>query len=114
MKKILDQSDWAGALARYRGAYAQLWLMQVSLGRLLIRLSMPNVDESLYISALGSEHIVSPFSWENASIVIEEFDTKTRVFDQAAGFELICGGVGLGLVTSDEPMLELWGGEDIH
>lgn len=108
MKTILEPSDWAGALKRYQGATAQLWRFHVSLKRLLIRLSVPNSDEALYIMSGACEHMVGSFSWHNASIVIDDSDVKTRITDRAAGFELVCrAGAGLALAKVDEPWDDL-------
>jgi hypothetical protein len=114
MKTILDPSEWGSVLARYRGATAQLWDFQVSLKRLVLRLSRSESEEALYVTSIGCEHIVAPFSWGDASIVIVEqtSDGRTRVTDQGAGFELVCSGASLAVAPVDEPFEHNWSRSD--
>jgi hypothetical protein len=113
MNTLLDPSESSASLNRYRGGSAQVWLFQVSHKRLILRLSLPDQQESLYIVAITCEHIVGPFSWRNASVsvVATEPELITRVIDESAGFELVCGGVALCLGPPDQAW-EPWGEPD--
>src|SRR5205823_2743924 len=81
---------------QWRAAKAQIWIFDVSLKRLALRIYRPNEPEVIYVIAVGCEHIIGPFTWNDAniSITIESAkgndQTKCRVLDKEAGFELRC------------------------
>jgi hypothetical protein len=96
MKTLVERNDEKSVLAQWRGAYGQFWIFDVSLKRVAIRLHRPHEKEALYVTAVGCEHIVGPFSWEGADVSVEieppgaEIPTHARVIDKAAGFDLRC------------------------
>jgi hypothetical protein len=95
MKTLVSLRDQESVLARWRGADAQIWIFDVSLKRMAIRIYRPHEAEVLYIAAVGCRHITGPFSWVGADISIEtklsdENSSACRVFDTRAGFELRC------------------------
>ena len=99
MKNIIDIDDFDAVLNQYRGAYTQIWLFNVSLKRIVLRLTNGN-NNALYIVGITCRHIVSSFSWKSSNITIYKMKNAdegedTIVEDKDSGFKLICGGVSL-------------------
>jgi hypothetical protein len=96
MKTVVDRPDQAAILAQWRGARAQIWIFDVSLKRMAIRIYRSQELELIYITAVGCKHIAGPFSWEKSDLSIEtnpknaEIPTDCRIVDKEAGFELRC------------------------
>jgi hypothetical protein len=97
MKTLVDQPQQESVLAQWRGALARIWIFDVSLRRMAIRIYRPHEAEVIYVTAVGCRHIIGPFTWKDADISIVGASTpqdpggNCRVFDQKAGFELLCG-----------------------
>ena len=95
MKRLVQLKDYKKILNQYRGAYAQIWLFNVSLKRMILRLSFEDVAEVLFIISVSTEHIIGPTTWQKANIAIKKKKNKEtteviyKVIDEKAGFELI-------------------------
>jgi len=99
MKTIIDPNQHRAVLTKWYRSPARIWIFDVSLTRLGIRLARTAEPEVLYIVGASCEHIVGPFSWEASemSIVLQAESGKPfdLVMDEKAGFELRCQGVVL-------------------
>ena len=101
MKTVIDPKQNGTILLQWRGADAKIWMFDVSLKRLGIRLSRKDEAEVLYIVAITCEHIVGQFSWKNADLLVatgrnnEYGEPICSVTDSKAGFELLCSSVVL-------------------
>jgi hypothetical protein len=97
MKTVIDPSQYNAMLAKWRGASARIWIFDVSLTRLGIRLSKLDEPEVLYIVGVSCEHIVGPFSWQESEVSIavksESGESFDLLFDKKAGFALRCLGI---------------------
>ena len=97
MKTLIDLNQYAAMLAKWRGASARIWIFDVSLTRLGVRLLRRDEPEVLYIVGISCEHISGPFSWDDSDISISWKDESggpcDYVIDKTAGFELQCQGV---------------------
>ena len=96
MKTVIEPKNQDSILAQWRGACAQIWIFDVSLKRVAIRIYRPHEAELLYVIAVGCNHITGPFSWDGANLSIS-LDTSDslrpnarRVVDDGVGFELRC------------------------
>lgn len=113
MTKYLNPPEFKEALAKYKGAYAQLWLYSVSLKRLVIRLSFQGENDDLFIICVSCEHISGPFVWSNANVSFvyeissnsDQNESNTKILDAQAKFELICSGGATMIISSDA---DLW------
>lgn len=98
MKIITDIKKANNLLQSYIGAILQIAFYSESLKRIAIRISLPNVNEVLYIVGIGCESISGRFSFSNidASIMVtvndETKETVTKVSDRTSGFELVTTG----------------------
>jgi hypothetical protein len=121
MKVRVERAQQESVLARWRGASAQIWIFDVSLKRMAIRIYRPHEPELIYITAVGCKHITGPFSWEGADFSIErepegaEYPTSSRIIDKAAGFELRCSDAGVvrGPSTDFEKTFDNFLGDDL-
>lgn len=104
MRTLVESGDRADVLDRFCGADARIWLYDISLKRIVLRLTRSDLQDALHVVGVGCAHIVAHFSWSNASIsfVEEESANETRIIDQAAGFELICNTSALILTPANE------------
>jgi hypothetical protein len=107
MKTISDLKESNFLLKEYNGSYTQVWGFNISLKRLLLKLTKSSESEVLYIIVVGCEHITGPFSWKNSKVSLskeidqETSNTITKVIDKEAGFELVSDG-GFALVQGSE------------
>lgn len=98
MKIITELQEANSVLQSYKGGKASVWLYSVSLKRLAVRVSLPNINYITYIIGVSCDQICGPFSWDNANIVIEVesyFDKEgpiTKIYDNFAGFILSASG----------------------
>ena len=110
MRVTVDAKDESSVLSQWQGAEAEVWIFDLTFRRLALLLRKPGADDILYVVGIGCRHITGPFRWDNAHLSIALSDTRrsditgeplTRLFDQGAGFELLCDGAGLvrGLKT---------------
>ncbi|MGV3774942.1 MAG: hypothetical protein ACO1QB_18735 [Verrucomicrobiales bacterium] len=96
MKISIERSDEADVLKKWHGARAQIWIFDVTLKRMTLRIYRPRELEVIYVAVVGCKHIIGPFAWEDAVISIErvpsnaEYLDSCRVTDKKAGFELRC------------------------
>jgi hypothetical protein len=94
---IIDQDQYSAMLAKWRGSPARIWIFDVSLTRLGVRLARVGEPEVLYVVGASCEHIVGPFLWSDSEISIipnqEPGASSDLVVDKKAGFELRCRGV---------------------
>jgi hypothetical protein len=99
MKRIVDSHQHEAMLKKWYGAPARIWIFDVSLTRLGIRLDRMGEPEALYIVGASCEHIVGPFLWDDSEISIitknESGKPFDSVIDKKAAFELKCRGVVL-------------------
>lgn len=115
MKRTVAPESRASELIAWRGARATVWLFHATHKRLALMLSRRDEPEVLYVVAVGCEHIVGPFSWDLAEVVIAEHGTEDRVVDVRAGFELRCSSTTLvkGPATDFDISFEGFLGEDV-
>jgi hypothetical protein len=98
MKTISDIKESIYLLEKYNGSCVQIWGFNISLKRLLLKLTKSNESYVLFIIVVGCEHFTGPFSWKNSCILLSiENDSVTseqvtKIKDKAAGFELISTG----------------------
>jgi hypothetical protein len=101
MKTIIEPDQNHTMLEKWRGSRARIWIFDISLVRLVLRLERTGESEVLYILGASCKHIVGPFSWDNSSVSIESGDESGKPFDaildKEAGFEVRCRGVALAL-----------------
>jgi len=107
MRQIVSIENYARALSKFKGAYAQVWAFHISLKRIVIRLSFTKQNDVLYIFAAGCEYVQGVFSWEKADIAVEYSSNNTnyfaRIFDKNGAFELkVSGGVVVFYGSSDD------------
>lgn len=102
MKRLIDPTEYESTLAKWHGAHAKIWILDVTLNRLAIRLSRPDDPDVLYVVGITCKHITAWFEWDNAHISItgypltEDDEVIPKISDKAAGFELVCsGGIGM-------------------
>lgn len=93
MKTIIEEGMRTDELERWQGARATVWMFHATLKRLALRLSRGGGAEVLWVVGVGCRHIVGPFAWDNARVVIDAKDNEARVRDARAGFELWCSSV---------------------
>ena len=101
-KIIIKKEDYSFFLEKYKGANAKIWLYNVSLRRIAIRLSFSNQKRVLYIIILGCEYIKGLFSWENSelSIISDKKTERYEINDKSSAFKLLFSG-GYGLAEGD-------------
>lgn len=121
MKTVIDKSLYSSILEQWRGAQAKIWILDISLNRLGIRISRRDEPEVIYLVGVSCKHIIGPFYWENANLSIvvgsrdEYGESITRIVDENAGFELLCsGGVTIvqGPATDFDKTFDNFLGED--
>jgi hypothetical protein len=105
VRTAVKAEDQSSVLAQWQGAHAEIWIFDLTFRRLALLLTKPEVEDILYVAGMGCCHITGPFRWDNAQLSITPSDSRmsdvtgeplTRLFDQGAGFELLCrSGVGL-------------------
>jgi hypothetical protein len=102
---LVDVDDHASVLAQWHGAHAEIWIFDLTFRRLALLLQKSGTDEILYVVGIGCQRVTGPFRWNDARLSIAPSETiksdvtgerLTRLFDEGAGFELLCrSGVGL-------------------
>ena len=104
MRILVDAKDQSSVLADWRGAKAEIWIFDLTFRRLALLLRKAGAPDILYVVGITCRHITGPFRWDNAKLSITLSDTAksdvtgeplTRLFDQDAGFELLCHGVAV-------------------
>lgn len=106
MKVINDFQESLSLLANYSGAFAQIWAFNITLKRLLIKLTKTDDPQILFVIVVGCEHINGPFSWANSNITItketgQDGNVTTLIKDGQANFELVSNG-GFALALGSE------------
>jgi hypothetical protein len=96
----LDLNNINSVLSQYVGGRADIWLFEISLRKISIRITSDNKDKALCLVAANSKYIKGNFSWKNAHIKVVEFDSADgvmfKIYDEMSEFELICdGGIAL-------------------
>jgi hypothetical protein len=101
----VKEEEQSSLLTEWQGAHAEVWIFDLTFRRLALLLTRAEGDEILYVVGIGCQHMTGPFRWNNARLSISPSETRrsditgeplTRLFDQGAGFELLCrSGVGL-------------------
>ena len=106
MKTIIDPDKYNEMLMKWRGSLARIWIFDVSLTRLCLRLARVREPDVLYIVGASCEHIKGPFSWKESEISVllhEKVGGRLDlVVDKPAGFELQCQGVVMVLGPAGE------------
>ncbi len=98
MNTITNITEANILLEEYIGAKAQIWIFQVTHKRLLLKLSLSNLDKVVYIVAVTCEHMTGPFSWKNANVKVtlstdrNTSENVTKISDAGNKFELITSG----------------------
>lgn len=109
MKTVVSEADRDAVLQQWMGSAAIVWLFNVSLGRMAIRLERsPHEAEVLYIVAVRTQYMCGPFRWKDSQIRVQsqtgEGDTVYLITDEEAGFKLRCDG---GVVLLRGPVSDL-------
>lgn len=108
MKTVIAPNLRDSELRKCSGASAKLWMFHATHKRFAIMLSRPGAAEVVYIVAIGCEHIIGPFCWNDADISImgRRSNASKRdlecIADKAAGFELVCSAVTLVRAPADD------------
>ncbi|MEO0684143.1 MAG: hypothetical protein AAFY76_03610 [Cyanobacteria bacterium J06649_11] len=98
MKIITDIEDAKALLKAYAGGMSKIAFYSESLSRIAIRLTVPDVDEVIYLIGVGCERINGSFSFPNVALSIEQHFSEevpeflTIIRDKRSGFELITTG----------------------
>jgi hypothetical protein len=99
VRTVVRVEDQPSVLAQWQRARAEIWIFDLSFRRLALLLTKAEVNDILYVTGIGCRYITGPFSWDNARLSIAPSDTTrsnitgnplTRLFDEGAGFELLC------------------------
>lgn len=117
MKTIINIEDCNKKLSEFKGASIQIWSFNITHKRLLLRLWMwseseHKIEDEIFISALGCEHITGPFSWKNSYISIEKesnketTETEYRIKDKNSDFQLIATA-GVALIEEPEESVSI-------
>src|SRR4051812_21965974 len=92
----VDQLDKILPLAaRWNGGMATLWTYTVSNGKLVLRLTRPNVRGNLHLTCYDCRRICAPTFWGNTAMQIVEDPTlegrRYVLRDEAGKVEIRCG-----------------------
>ena len=96
MQTVVTKGEEAAILSQWEGANAQIWIFDVSLKRMVIRIYKPKEPQLIYVAAVNCEHIVGPFAWKMAQIKVirdpihSPHPTMCFIVDSRAGIELRC------------------------
>ena len=83
-------------LARWRGGYAKMWELTVSLKTLTIRVERRMVRGNLHVACLCPSYIQGPVDWEDCDLeVVLTEDRSFIVRDVRAGMEVRAANVHL-------------------
>jgi hypothetical protein len=106
MKTIIQPNQHSAILAKWRGSDARIWIFDISLTRLCLRLARLGDPEVLYIIGVSCEHIVGPFSWSDSevSIILQKGSggSSDLVADKKASFTLQCHGIVMAVGPAGE------------
>jgi hypothetical protein len=114
---ILKEERRDAVLAEWRGARARLWVFNPTFSRLAVQLSKPLGGESLYVVAVTCVSIRTQVHWDVGNLRVEYRETdgppggNYRLYDEAAGFEVVCGGVLLFRPSETGPWTEIFSPE---
>ena len=104
MRILVDVKNQSSVLADWHGAKAEVRIFDLTFRRLALLLRKAGASDILYVVGTTCRHITGPFRWDNAKLSIALTDIAksdvtgeplTRLFDQDAGFELLCHGVAV-------------------
>ncbi len=106
MKIITDINEANVLLQSYNSAKLEIMFYSPTLGRLALRLTLPEVEKVVYIVGIGCESIYGSFRVKNSSLKIEqqpnEFDEIiSTLIDKSNQFKLITSS-GFGVVVGTE------------
>lgn len=97
--KIITQIDDANILLKsYAGARFQIFLYELTLNRIALRLTSPSIVEVLYIIGIGTESMCGYFSFDNANFSIQSIlnldnsESLIKIADVNTKFEIITSG----------------------
>ena len=94
-------------LRKFNGAFAQIWLFNVTHKRLVVKLYFRDSDNVLFIISASSNHIISNFSWINAKLSLtkcvgdDSYDNLYILKDDNSDFQLNSSG-GIFLIKGLE------------
>ncbi|WP_445456095.1 hypothetical protein [Flavobacterium sp. HNIBRBA15423] len=102
MKIVTNIKEANDLLKHYAGAKLEIVMYNISLKRILLRLSFSNIEEVLYVVGVGCESLNGNFKYINANLNIiqlnnENHDFITIIADNLSGFTLNTSG-GFALV----------------
>jgi hypothetical protein len=91
-----DQLDRIVPLvSRWTGGMATLWTYTVSNGKLVLRLTRPNVRGNLHLTCYDCRRICAPTFWGNTALQVTEDPTaegrRYVIRDEAGKVEVRCG-----------------------
>lgn len=98
MRIITELKEGNELLQLFAGAFMQIVAYTDSLKRIVIRLSVKNSDEVVYLVGIGCESINGQFYHSSVKLSIEirvdneTSDEITTIFDKSAPFELVTSG----------------------
>ncbi len=99
-------------LALFDGGIAKVWLFDVSLTRLLLRIHRNGVDTVLGLLAVTCSKISGPFSWNVSRLAVSQDNRTARIEDVGASFLLECASyvlferTELGILKSLEELAD--------
>lgn len=99
-------------LAHFHGGFAKVWLFDVSLTRLLLRIRRGGGDTVLGLLAVTCSKISGPFSWNVSTLAVSQDVQTARIEDVGAPFLLECAScvlierTELGILNSLEDLAD--------
>jgi hypothetical protein len=86
------------ALSKWRGCLVELWDFRIAHQAISLRIFSPHGSGCLLVFCGATERYCGPLRWTPCDLDIQVLEAELprtellyRVFDQNAGFELICG-----------------------
>lgn len=101
---ITDIDQINQRLSGFNGGSARIWLFDISLTRLLLRIERKGLDTVLGLLAAGCSRISGPFSWNVSSLEVVQDTGAARIQDLGVPFILECATYVL-IERSEIPML---------
>lgn len=97
MNIITDLEESNKLMRLYQGSTVQVFMYTASLKRIALKLSLPNVNEIIYLVGVGCESMAGNFTFSNADLSIttsidENFNEMITKITDKSGFELITSG----------------------
>lgn len=108
MKITTNLDEINKILNTYNHEKARIWLFDITHVRLAIKIYSNKNDDVIYLIMIKCEYIRGPFSFNNPELYVNQIfndttsNTKFKVIDKKAGFEMISMG-GITLAAGQDP-----------